>query len=893
MVASLQFGTAASYYARTYYHGGERQLAATWFARAGQFGLADGDTIHADVFERLHAGLDETGRSLCKGAREVEGLDLCFSPGKSVSLAFALTNDEALRTSIVEAHTRAVRAALTVLEDEAIFTRRGHGGLRREKAPLTAALFTHDTARPSLHDDGSIFADPQIHTHAVLLNLCLRGDGTFGGIDTRIGLWKMCAGSVYHASLAHELSALGFSIGEVGPNGTFEIGLPAEARAFFSARRKAIVEYVEIEGAEVLADPTAMAEAALRTRRAKGEQDGGVERFALWQAKAPELGLEPGQCIEDLRRSTELKREAVTEGETIEDRLNVLPEVLTATEAAFPRRELLRQVAVAHVGVHADPAGIVNRSDALVQRDHVREIRRTALDEPIYSTPEMIEVERSVLALAADLAAKPWRGLDRAPLEVASGVAGLSNEQRDAILALAQPTMLAFLEGRAGAGKTQALKPLVRELERAGYRVIAAAQAWRTARMLNEELGIEARAVDAWLASDNAGGRFVDARTVLLVDEAGLLGARATRELLRRVRARAVAEAQSPSGAKLILVGDRKQLQPIAAGAGLKIVGQAIEGAALTAVRRQRDPELRRVVELLSQGEVAPAFELLESQGAIDRQPTARRAIAAAIETWRNQQRARPEAVHLLLARSNASVRALNVEARRVRRAAGEILGEDVDVKAVSPTGQVFVLPLATGDRLRFGARVDALGVINGTSAIVEMVETRGGGHARIVARVGEARIAFDTTEVVDRRGRVRLAHDLAATIASSQGLTAETCTTLLEPALDRNEFFVAASRSRGQTRFILDENAIGLIARSERRLNESREPPTREERDAALLRRLSRERVKTSSLDDPREPKLDEKSPQRELEQQKERPHVAKDRGRGRARGRELDYEL
>lgn len=892
-MASLQFGTSASYYAQAYYHGGERELDATWFARAGQFGLADRDSVRADVFERLHAGLDETGRSLVKGAREIEGLDLCFSPGKSVSLVYALTYDEALRASIVGAHARAVRAALAVLEDEAIFTRRGHGGLRREKAPLTAALFTHDTARPSLHDDGSVFADPQIHTHAVLLNLCPRSDGTFGGIDTRIGNWKMCAGSVYHASLAHELSAFGFSVEEVGSNGTFEIGLPAQARAFFSARRETIVEHVGLDGAEALADPAAMAGAALRTRRAKGEHDGGVERFSLWQAKARELGLEPDHCVEQLRRSIELKRESASDAETIEDRLAALPEVLTATEAAFPRRELLRQVAVAHVGVRDDPAEIVTRSDALVQRDHVREVRRSALDERIYSTPEMIEVERSVLALAADLAARPWRGIDPASLEGASDVAGLSDEQRDAILALAQPAMLAFLEGRAGAGKTQALRPLVRELERGGFRVIAAAQAWRTARMLNEELGIEARAVDAWLVCDNAGGLFVDARTVLLVDEAGLLGARATRELLRRVRGQASDDARAASGAKLILVGDRKQLQPIAAGAGLKIVGQAVEGAALTAVRRQRDPDLKRVVELLSQGEVASAFERLESHGAIDRQPTARRAIAAAVETWRNQQKAQPEAEHLLLARSNASVRALNAEARRVRRAAGEIFGEDVDVKVVSPSGQAFVLPLAAGDRLRFGARVDALSVINGTSAIVETVELRDGGHARIVASVGDERIAFDTTEVVDRKGRVRLAHDYAATIASSQGLTAETCTALLEPTLDRNEFYVAASRSRGQTRFVLDENAIGLIARSERRLSESREPPTREERDAALLRRLSRERVKTSSLAETREAKPDEKSPQAQPERQEETPRPAEERGRGRERRRELDHEL
>jgi hypothetical protein len=48
--------------------------------------------------------------------------------------------------------------------------------------------------------------------------------------------------------------------------------------------------------------------------------------------------------------------------------------------------------------------------------------------------------------------------------------------------------MLAFLEGTAGADKRPALRSLVGRLQREGYFVIAAAQAWRTARVLSEEL---------------------------------------------------------------------------------------------------------------------------------------------------------------------------------------------------------------------------------------------------------------------------------------------------------------------------------------------------------------------------------------------------------------------
>ena len=851
-MASLQIGTLASYYARTYYHGGEHQLVATWFARQGQFGIEDGSTVDAATFERLHAGLDASGRSLLTTrGREVDGLDLCFSPVKSVSLAYALTSDEALRGAILDVHHHAVRAALTVLEDEAIYTRRGRGGLRREKANLTAAMFTHDTARPAEHADGAVFADPQIHTHAVLLNLCRRDDGTVGGIDTRLGLWKLTAGAVYHAHLAAGLGALGFAIEEIGANGTFELSdIAPELRAYFAARRDGVVEALQESGATSSADPLAAGQAALATRRTKQEGDVADNRFALWHAKARERGFEPSHVHDALTKNRD--REPLRDrARTIDAHLVALPATLTQAEAAFPRRELLRQVAVAHVGTTADPDNLIARSDALVEHDLVREVRRSPLDEPVYSTPDMIAVEASVRLIAGELAARSWRGVDQDQLARAADVVALSDEQHDAVQALAQPTMLAFLEGRAGTGKTQALRPLVAELQARGYRVIATAQAWRTARMLEDELGVEARAVDAWLSSAKSGRHFVDPRTVLLVDEAGQLGSKAMLELLQEVHAQVPARAGEASSAKLILIGDRKQLQPIAAGAGLAIIGRAVSGASLTTVRRQRGSTLRHAVEHLARGAVSEAWGSLNASGAITHVQGSQVAITAAVDAWEAERGAKPKAEHLLLARTNASVRAINTEVRRRRRERGELEGEDVEVQAATPSGQVFALPLAVGDRLRFGTRVDALGVVNGTTGVIAAIETRGDGHARIQALIGEKVTTFDTRDFVDRCGQVRLAHDYASTVFSAQGLTVESCTVLVEPSFDRHDIYVAASRSRGATRLVVDEQALDLLARAERHFQDRRGPVTVEERQGALLKRLSRERIKETTLTD------------------------------------------
>ena len=510
MVASIQIGTAASYYARQYYHGGERQLAATWFARAGHFGVADGAAVDIDQFAQLHAGLDSHGVSLLTtSGRTVEGLDITFAPGKSISLCYGLTADKKAQQDVLAAHHRAVRASLTVLDDEAIYARRGHNGLVREKVSLTAALFTHDTARPEQHLDGSVFADPQIHTHAVLLNLALRqSDGTVGGIDTRLGPLKLMAGAVYHAHLAHELSLLGFQIREIGRNGTFEVGFEPKIRKFFSARRDQIVEELADIGLDTASAPALAAAAALKTRRNKGG-DLGDERFALWRSKAAELGLDASHCVDRLRSPE--NTHCLSNEHDFAQALALIPERLTEFEATFARKDLVRAVANAYVGTSVDPAGILRSVDQLIKTAAVVEIRRDPLNEPVYSTPEMIRLERETLDLARKLADRQWQGVDAGGLQQKILTTGLSDEQSGAAIALAAGSALTLFSGKAGTGKNQTLKPLIAQMRADGYRVIFASTAWRTVEMGTAELdGVEGRALDSWFALAKNGGKFID-----------------------------------------------------------------------------------------------------------------------------------------------------------------------------------------------------------------------------------------------------------------------------------------------------------------------------------------------------------------------------------------------
>ena len=257
---------------------------------------------------------------------------------------------------------------------------------------------------------------------------------------------------------------------------------------------------------------------------------------------------------------------------------------------------------------------LMQRVDRLIASGQIVEIRKDRLKEPVYSTPEMIRLERQTIDLASALADRRWRGPDLGRLEEKAAAAGLSADQLAAVNTLAEGGALSLLEGKAGTAKTYSLKPLVAQLKEDGHRVIAAAASWRTAEMLALELQVEARAIDSWLAIARTGGRFLDPTTVLIVDEVGLLGARATHAILKEALREAATRERTPVGlitgqVKLVLSGDSSQLKPIAASAGLELVRLATEGALLQKVVRQRDPKIRRAVEHLAHRRVEKRFQ--------------------------------------------------------------------------------------------------------------------------------------------------------------------------------------------------------------------------------------------------------------------------------------------
>jgi conjugative relaxase-like TrwC/TraI family protein len=272
------------------YYAGRGEAAGTWRgAGARTLGLAIGGQVDRGEFKALmwgrHPDSGDVLREMGKRST-VAGLDLTFSAPKSVSVLFAIADDQTSR-ALLAAHERAVDAALGYLEGEACFTRRGRDGAQRLRGEgFIAASYRHRMSRAG---------DPQLHTHVVMGNLT-RADGRYTALDARaLYEHKSAGGAVYRAVLRGEVrERLPWVSWRQAGRGLFEIdGVEEQALRHFSRRRVEIEERAaELVGAVAgELSRERMQGIALATRKAKSYGiDGGTWREEA-RARPAEHGL--------------------------------------------------------------------------------------------------------------------------------------------------------------------------------------------------------------------------------------------------------------------------------------------------------------------------------------------------------------------------------------------------------------------------------------------------------------------------------------------------------------------------------------------------------------------------------------------------------------------------
>lgn len=874
MVASFAIIHHSEYYTSeaSAYYDADKEAAGVWLRGNERLGIVQGSAVRPRDFDLLCEGCDTSGNKLVKTPlfkHRVLGVDITLSAPKAVSVLYA-AGDEELRQTIAEAEDAAVEATIRLIETEIPLARRGKNGARREFADFVLAKWTHSEARPETHADGTVLASVQRHHHLCIPSICVRSDGTFGAVDTAGGIrsWKKALGGAFRLQLATELERRGFAIERAEGDWRWTVaGVPDAVCKYFSARRSAIETELAKAGLTSGDAPAAAAAITRKSRRAKDTVH-AADRIARWQDAIRDLGFDPGAIVEAAReagREAAAAREPATLNTLIRERTALLPASLTEFEATFERRHLLEAACNALVGTGVLVEQAVKEADALVESRAIVELGTTR-DGVVLSTPEMVATERRLVETAVNLAQARVAAPDPGLVRRLCKESGLSQEQTDVALAATSGARIVNVLAPAGTGKSKLLGVVARSFEATGYlpevggspadrdrtaaglpsaSVLGASVAWRAALDLGQSINVPSAAIDALLKRLDSrvaeGKPAFGGRTVLLIDESGLQSSSQLARILDHI-------SRDNSDSVLVVVGDERQVRPIGPGHAIRLVREAIGAATLSQIYRQREAWAREAPQAFARGEAEAALKAFDERGLIEFHDGLKPTVEALADAWQQARLSHPSEQITVLTKSNAEARAVAAVLRDRLKREGVVGTREVLLPSVDASGNSHTLPVAAGDTLVALRRVDQLGVVNGTPLVVERVKVaRLTRKVTITARRGNDIIHFSPEDISDGKGRARLTNGLVSTIFRSQGATVDQAFVLLSDRFDRHDAYVSASRARGDTRFFCSRSIDASIRASS---GDFHSPIDDAQRLDHLAKRLSRERVKTTTLD-------------------------------------------
>lgn len=452
-------------------------------------------------------------------------------------------------------------------------------------------------------------------------------------------------------------------------------------------------------------------------------------------------------------------------------------DLITRGKSVFDERDVARVLYR-----YVDDADVFrNLMVRVLQDPHVLRLERerislsTGIREPAkHTTHELIRLEAGMASRAVWLSRRSSHGVGKSVLEETFARHDrLSLEQRGAIEHVAGGARIAAVVGRAGAGKTTMMKAAREAWEAAGYRVAGAALAGKAAEGLEKEAGIVSRTLSSWELRWEKQRDRLDEKTVFVLDEAGMVSSRQMATFVKAV---------TEAGAKLVLVGDPDQLQPIEAGAAFRAIADRIGYAELGTIFRQREAWMRAASMDLAQGRVGEALFAYDNAELVRSEWTRDEAIRSLIDDWNSEYE--PTRTSLILAHRRLDVRKLN-ELARAKLVERGIVGAGFAFRTEDG-----IRHFAAGDRIVFLKNEGSLGVKNGLLATV--IDAAPG---RIVAAVGEG--GERRQIVVEQRFYANVDHGYATTVHKSQGATVDDVKVLASGTLDRHLTYVALTRHR------------------------------------------------------------------------------------------------
>ncbi|MDI9331072.1 MAG: MobF family relaxase [Alphaproteobacteria bacterium] len=799
-----------------YYTGAEKgEPAGKWGEGAEKIGIDPSRPLDAHTLDQVMMGWKPNGEKLQQNALTPQmlaeneqarkdkkepphqmrvGMDLTFSAPKSVSVLWANASPE-LREQISKAQADAVAEAMRYLRDR-VETRTGKKGEHREKpAALIFATFEHSDTREK---------DPNLHTHTVVSNAVIREDGKTSAIDQN-GLYvhKLAAGTTYRAYLAQQLRGMGFKLEEDKDNaGIFQVaGMDKNLEKHFSKRSEQIKAKVKETGMD---SAQSRRNHAGNTRKAKEEIDRPA-LFERWQNESAERGFDASKI--------DALKEATPEPFTMPTTAKIL-ERLTENESFFEVKDL--EQVLAEFGQYQDFDREKMRDEILASPECAKrvwvnertiktknkkdkdkpDVRTVGTSATVYTSQALIDLEKNALDSAAARSTETRHHLPAATvaatiqgIEEAAGFQ-LRDEQREAVEHLTQKSGgVAILRGLAGTGKTTALKAVSESFKAEGYKVHGATISAQAAGILAKETGLKAATIAQTLIDLDKGKTTLTEKSVLLIDEGGMVGSRDFARLQKHADA---------AGAKLIAVGDERQLQAIASGGIFEALQRhaGIATADLKTITRQQDAQDREASKLLYEGRAEEALKIYEDKGQIKTHKHRDSLMIQLAKDFAND----PSAIDqkMIVAATKSEARLLNEQTREELKAAGQL---DRDTGALFENGDGDTLEMSKGDRIIFKKNNLSRGIVNNLKGTVKECHQQGE-HSILKIECDDGK-----TREVNTEDYPHLRHGYAITGHASQGATIQKSFVLFNRgASDLSWGYVALTRHKDRVNLYATE---------------------------------------------------------------------------------------
>jgi hypothetical protein len=645
------------------------------------------------------------------GDYRADAHDCTFSAPKGVSVYWARLKTEgqagdaaaadmagAIERAMVESVSKVVEK---YIEKQLLFTRNRQGGNKevdyQNVKGIASALFLHFDARPTAEEivDPSApngrriverLPDPQMHVHALLMNMGLRHDDEIQALwTTFLSSHAKAIGAAFRGELAHKLREMGLDlkVDEQKKILGFDIsGVTDEVAGKFSARRAQVAANM----AEGMDSETAV----LSGRETKAAYT-GAELLTSWGERLDALGLSSqriaqttnaklaaAQADDELERALAagalaFERDTPQWEKALAGKYNAalarLEGDIPTVEAAVEKL-LSMETAFTMTDIHRVSFEASQFCDSLLKAgqgpmEWAEEFRASILrapelkqvhgydnyGRPTFTSHGLVRREKELYyqSIPKMLLARP----DAIPPEaVEAGIAkyqaslpfALHDFQKDMIREMVlSPGSIHIALAPAGSGKTTADLGAVYAWESMGLKVHSLAPSNKAAQGLAQDLRkarSEGLSPQLWLSRIKAKTLTLTSKDVILIDEASMLDF----DTAKAVVDACLAAEGGP--ARLVLQGDTEQLPAVGRGNFLRALAEsesfqvgsagaatitrvASEAGHWDRISRQRDDLGKQATTFFAIGQTARALDIYERMGALKLSATREEALTA------------------------------------------------------------------------------------------------------------------------------------------------------------------------------------------------------------------------------------------------------------------------